>query len=349
MKADHQQRFQGHDGKAAGKASDADRRLRQADRLARVLRVLQLIQGRTCYDAAAIARELEVSERTVYRDLTVLELAGVPWLFDKTRQGYTVRPDFRFPTLNLTEDEILGQATATVLTQASGLDVSPGARPTTEKLAVVGEFEVQDLDEFLGLAEDPPGLVAGRRQHRELIRTVQWALLERKQLTGLYASPHEPRPVRLTLHPYRLALVKACWYVIGRPADGDQPRTFRITRFESLRMLDEPAEVPGDFDLRVYFGNAWAVYRGDVTYDIELLFTQDAADVVTETTWHHTQQVCRNKDGSVTLTFRVAGLNEIVRWVLGWAGRVKVVRPQELLELVVAQHRLAIEMQLGDR
>ena len=348
MRAKRQQRTRARERTTAGRTSDADRRLRQADRLARVMRVLQLIQGRACYDAGAIARELEVSERTVYRDLAVLELAGVPWLFDKTRQGYTVRPDFRFPTLNLTEDEILGQATATVLTQAAGLDVSPGARPTTEKLAATSDKAGRILREAQELIEVLDLKLADHRQHRELIRTVQWALLERKQLTGLYASPHEPRPVRLTLHPYRLALVKACWYVIGRPADGDQPRTFRITRFESLRMLDEPAEVPGDFDLRVYFGNAWAVYRGDVTYDIELLLTQDAADVVTETTWHHTQQVCRNKDGSVTLTFRVAGLNEIVRWVLGWGGRVKVVKPSELREMVIEQHRKAIEMNEGN-
>jgi predicted DNA-binding transcriptional regulator YafY len=345
MKADHQQRFQGHDGTAAGKASDADRRLRQADRLARVLRVLQLIQGRGCYDAAAIARELEVSERTVYRDLAVLELAGVPWLFDKTRQGYTVRPDFQFPTLNLTEDEILGQATATVLTQAAGLDVSPGARPTTEKLAATSEKAGRILREAQELIEVLDLKLADHRQHREFIRTVQWALLKRKQLIGLYASPYEPQPVKLTLHPYRLALVKACWYVIGRPADADQPRTFRVTRFKSLRMLDEPAQVPEDFDLRDYLGDAWGVFRGEVTYDIELLFTQDAADVVTETTWHHTQRMRRNKDGTVTLTFRVDGLNEIVRWVLGWGGRVKVVRPQELRGLVIAQHRQAIEMQ----
>jgi predicted DNA-binding transcriptional regulator YafY len=349
MKADHQQRFQGHDGTAAGKASDADRRLRQADRLARVLRVLQLIQGRGCYDAAAIARELEVSERTVYRDLAVLELAGVPWLFDKTRQGYTVRPDFQFPTLNLTEDEILGQATATVLTQAAGLDVSPGARPTTEKLAATSDKAGRILREAQELIEVLDLKLADHRQHREFIRTVQWALLKRKQLIGLYASPYEPQPVKLTLHPYRLALVKACWYVIGRPADADQPRTFRVTRFKSLRMLDEPAQVPEDFDLRAYFGNAWAVYRGEKSYGVELLFTKDAADVVTETTWHHTQQVRRHEDGTVTLTYRVDGLNEIVRWVLGWARRVKVVHPKELRERVIAQHRLAIEMQLGDR
>ena len=66
-----------------GKKPDAERRLRQADRLARVLRVLQLIQGRGRWDTKAIAQEIECSERTVYRDLAVLELAGVPWTYEK--------------------------------------------------------------------------------------------------------------------------------------------------------------------------------------------------------------------------------------------------------------------------
>jgi hypothetical protein len=51
--------------------------------------------------------------------------------------------------------------------------------------------------------------LADHSQHHETIRTVQWALLERKQLTGHYRSPYEPTPVKLTLHPYRLCLVKA--------------------------------------------------------------------------------------------------------------------------------------------
>jgi hypothetical protein len=62
--------------------------------------------------------------------------------------------------------------------------------------------------------------------------------------------------------------------------------------------------------LRAYFGNAWAVYRGDVSYEVEVRFVPEAAALVTETTWHHTQQARRNEDGSVTLSFRVDGLQE---------------------------------------
>ena len=80
--------------------------------------------------------------------------------------------------------------------------------------------------------------LADHSRHHELIRAVQWALIRGKQLTGTYASPYESKPKRLDLHPYRLCLVKQAWYLIARPQDAEQPRTFRITRFKSLRSLD---------------------------------------------------------------------------------------------------------------
>ncbi|RLS43199.1 MAG: transcriptional regulator [Planctomycetota bacterium] len=323
---------------------DADRRLRQADRIARVLRVLQLIQRPGRWDTAAIAREIECSVRTVYRDLAVLELAGVPWSFDRETASYKVRPDFQFPILNLTDDELLGQATATATSKASGLDVSKGARATTEKLATKAGGksetilrEAQQFTEVLDLK------LADHSRHLDVIRTVQWALIQRKQLVGLYESPYEARPVKLALHPYRLCLIKSAWYLIARPTTEDTPRTYRIVRFKSLRMSDHAAAIPADFDLRDYLGNAWGVFRGSESHEVELQFTKDAADVVTETVWHHTQKSRRNADGTVTMTFTVDGLEEIVRWVVGWAGRVRVTEPKALREKVIDQHRKAID------
>jgi predicted DNA-binding transcriptional regulator YafY len=114
--------------------------------------------------------------------------------------------------------------------------------------------------------------------------------------------------------------------------------------YNSLHKLDVTADVPEDFDLRAYFGDAWAVFRGDRSYHVEVRFAPEAAPLVIETTWHHTQQARRHKDGSVTLTFRVDGLEEIARWLLGWAGWVEVVRPAELRAMVVEQLRRALEL-----
>jgi predicted DNA-binding transcriptional regulator YafY len=108
-------------------------------------------------------------------------------------------------------------------------------------------------------------------------------------------------------------------------------------------MTDKAAVIPREFNLRDYFGNAWSVYRGTDSHDVELLFEKGAADIVTETIWHHTQKARRHSNGTVTLTFTVDGLDEIVRWIVGWAGRVKVIAPEALKKKVVDQHRKAIE------
>lgn len=319
--------------------------MRQNARIARVLRVLELIQSRGRWNAKAMAQELEYSERTIYRDLQVLELAGIPWFFDEHDQCYRVRPDCRFPVLSLTDDELVGQAIATVATKAKGLDIGSGASPTTRKLAAKSAESAQsilaDAERLIAIFDLK---LADHSRHQEIFKTVQWAVLKRKQLTGQYESPYESKPVTLRLHPYRLCLVKNAWYVIGRPVDEKELRTYRVARFKTLRMLDQPADVPDDFDLRRYFGNAWAVYRGEKTYDIEIWFTPEAAKIVTETQWHDTQKVVKQKDGSVILQFRIDGLAEITHWVLAWTGKAKVLQPKELRDLVVGKLRQALEL-----
>lgn len=81
------------------KRTDAERRLRQCERLGRLLRVLRCISGPGRWDAEALARELEVSPRTIHRDLQTLTMAAVPVFYDRESQAYRVRPGFRFPLL----------------------------------------------------------------------------------------------------------------------------------------------------------------------------------------------------------------------------------------------------------
>lgn len=323
---------------------DADRRLRQADRLSRVMRMLQLLLSRGRWNARDIAAEQECSERTVYRDMQVLELAGIPVEFDADDRCYRVRQDFRFPSLNVTEDEALGQGTAAAITAGPGLDINTGAKPVTQKLAGVAK---EALAQILRDAEELVSVLdlklADHSRHKDIIRTIQWALVKRKVVSGTYRSPHEAEEVKLQLHPYRLCLVKQSWYLIACPVGEQAPRTYRVARFKTLRMLDTNAEVPEDFDLKSYFGNAWAVYRGDRSFNVEILFTKEAAGTVIEGVWHHTQKVHKHKDGSVMLTFQVDGLNEIVRWVLGWGSRANVIQPPELREMILAQLNQSIE------
>jgi predicted DNA-binding transcriptional regulator YafY len=316
--------------------------------MANVMRLQELLLGRGRWNVKSLAAELDCSEKTIHRYLAVLEIAGVPWYYDSHDRCYRVRPGFKFPVVNLTPDELLLQAAATAMTRAAGIAAGADAKPATRKIAAACSQEVADM---LADAEAVMTVLdlklADHSRHQEMIRTVQWALVRKKQVTGQYLTPYQAKPVRLALHPYRLCFAGQAWYLIARSVEGKLPKTYRIARFQSLRMIDAPAQRPPKFSLEQYFGNAWGVYRGQETFDVEIEFSKEAAPLVLETRWHKTQQVKRQPDGRAILSFRVDGLEEILSWVLGWSGWAKVIKPEKLREMVGEKLRTAMAMNGG--
>lgn len=87
--------------KVSARKSDAERRMRQGQRLARVVRALRCIAGPGRWDAGALAQELEVSVRSVHRILAVLTEAGIPFKYDPDTRSYRVPKGFSFPGLDI--------------------------------------------------------------------------------------------------------------------------------------------------------------------------------------------------------------------------------------------------------
>ncbi len=184
--------------------------------------------------------------------------------------------------MNLSDEELIGQSTANVITSAPGLDVTRGTAPATRKLKANSRQQVakilEDVEKVTAVLDLK---LADHSRSHETIRTIQWALCQRRKLTGTYARPYEEKPKRLELHPYRLCLVKQALYLVARTEGSDQPQTYRLARFKTLRPLDAPSVVPNDFDLKTYFGNAWGVYRGTQPYPVKVRVSKDAAELVT--------------------------------------------------------------------
>lgn len=112
--------------------SDTDRRLRQCERLSRLLRTLHLIMGKGRWDADGLAEELECSRRTVYRLLQTLSMAGVPWFFDEQSRAYRVRPGFKFPLIEPDEKR------------------TRSADRSTPEMIALAEKLVHDAEAFIG-------------------------------------------------------------------------------------------------------------------------------------------------------------------------------------------------------
>ena len=194
---------------------------------------------------------------------------------------------------------------------------------------------------FAGFDDSPHLIQTHIRQSNGLASAIPDQFLHR---FPCIQSPYETKQVKLTIHPYRLCLVKQAWYVVGHVAGETAAKTFRVARFKSLRATEKPADTPDNFDLREHFGNAWSVYRGKHRYDIELKFEPDAAKVVTETIWHHTQKVKKQSGGRVAISFQVDGLDEILHWILTWAGKVTVIKPEVLRKKLNHTLTQALEM-----
>src|SRR4051812_42768611 len=79
-------------------------------RIHRLLKILTLIQGSKGWTAKTLATECHTTERTIYRDMKMLEGAGIPYFYDEEKKCYGVRRDFFMPPVQLTLDESLALA-----------------------------------------------------------------------------------------------------------------------------------------------------------------------------------------------------------------------------------------------
>jgi predicted DNA-binding transcriptional regulator YafY len=145
----------------ARKRSDAERRVRHSDRLARFLRVLQLIRGPGNWNAQSIAQELDCSERTVYRDLQTLSTAGMPLYFDELNQACKIREAYRGHRLDIPErtEPESGAADEPPADQDDPRSIVTLAKEAAQRLLVEAERVVQALDRLSQAIEE----IAGRR------------------------------------------------------------------------------------------------------------------------------------------------------------------------------------------
>ncbi|MBQ0852332.1 YafY family transcriptional regulator [Streptomyces sp. BH-SS-21] len=226
---------------------------------ARLVSILLLLQTRGRMTAAALAEELEVSVRTVYRDVEALSEAGVPLYGDAGHAGgYRLLDGYRTRLTGLTA----GEAEALFLAGAPGpaaeLGLGPLLAAAQLKVRAALPSELREhADRVSGRFHlDAPGWYAGTGDGAALyLPAVADAVWNSRVLHVLYRRWREPTDVRRRLEPYGLVLKAGRWYVVAGPG----PRTFRVDQILELVAGDEEFSRPDAFDLGAY----WAAYQRD--------------------------------------------------------------------------------------
>jgi len=108
---------------------------------------------------------------------------------------------------------------------------------------------------------------------------------------------------------------------------------FVLDRIKMLRVTDEKFAPPKDFRLDDFMCHSFKVMH-DELYTLKVRISPGWARWVGEKIWHESQKITKLLDGGLEITFRVAGLDEIKRWILSFGPEAIVLEPPKLREMV---------------
>ncbi|MEV4800201.1 YafY family protein [Nonomuraea sp. NPDC049421] len=310
-------------------------------RASRLLSLLLLLQTRGRMTASEIADELEVSVRTVYRDVEALSAAGVPVYSDRgPAGGYQLLDGYRTRLNGLTAEE------------ASALFLAGLPGPAAE--LGLGEFAANAELKLLAALPPEPRSQAASMRERFLLDVPGWyrSADDVPHLSEVAEAVWDQRPLHMTyrrwgkqevdrvIHPYGLVLKGGSWYLVAAPPGGS-PRTYRVARILTLETMPGRFARPEGFELAAF----WREYAQEFR---ERMYTAEAviklapgrgdllaytmgADVVGAALAAAGEP---DPEGWLTLTVPVESLTH-ARWLLLRMGAdVEVLGPPELRTLM---------------
>ncbi len=229
-------------------------------RAERLVSIVLLLQTRGRMTAQELAQRLEVSERTIYRDLSALSLAGVPVYAERgPGGGCALVEGYRTTLTGMNEAEV-----RTLL-----ISSAPG--PLAD-LGLGGAFEAA----FLKLLAAVPAShreTAERMRQRVHLDAASWGHSGEVEphLAAIHEAVWHERRLQLTyrkstgelveriVDPLGLVAKASVWYLVGSVSG--ELRVFKVSRVRAVQLLEEPCQRPSDFDLASYWAESSARFK----------------------------------------------------------------------------------------
>ena len=318
--------------------------------LRRILELERKIRDGEYPNCITFAEYAEVSQKTVQRDIDYLrDQLEAPIEYDRIRKGYYyTTPNWFLPSLVVNEADIFSFVTALrSLEQYRGSPASKAFDSVFHRIqellpdkVTIGQGSTFDRISFTA----PPS----KPVDEKIWNTVIECLLQQRSLKMTYRSFHAKTAKPYVINPYHVANLQGEWYVFGTDGD-DDVRQYAMPRIQSAELTNSTFDIPKSFDPKKLLSGAFGRFAaGNQIYKVKLMFDADVADWVTERQWHETQKLKKKRDGRIELSFEVAGLYEVERWVLSWGSSVKVLGPKELVQAVSREVELMSQRYEGN-
>jgi len=303
-------------------------------RASRLVSLLLLLQTRGQMTAAELARELEISIRTVHRDVEALAESGVPIYAERgLRGGIRLVDGYRTRLTGLTADE----AEALFLSGLPGpaAELGLGTVMAAARLKVLAALPGELRGRATRLVERFHLDAAGWFQADEPVPSL--ATLADAVWSGLRVDIEYDRGQTVSsrfLDPLGLVLKAGVWYLVAL-AEG-QPRTYRVSRVRAATTLDERVERPPDFDLATFWAESSAAYereaaRVDVTVRADPERLDHLRTAVGSQAVASAERIAvADPDGWIRLRLRLDWPDEVPARLLAAGASIEVLDPPEI-------------------
>ena len=307
--------------------------------LQRMLQLHREIQAGRFPNCRKLANALEVSPKTIQRDIEFMRSRlNLPIEYDQLQFGfYYTEPVTHFPSINVTEGEVVALFVAQkALEQYKGTSfekpLHAAFRKITDGLRETVTFSWDTLDSAISFRGN--GTTVG---DVDLFEALSKAVLRSQELIFEYKKVSGMRYERRHVQPYHLGCVNNQWYLFAFDLARKELRTFALPRVRKAQLTNAKFQRPADFTIAKHLGGAFGVFAGTEKLLVRIRFDAFAARLVSERQWHPSQKIRtlgkQGRDG-IELTMELASIEEVKRWVLSWGGHARVIEPKELADRV---------------
>lgn len=320
-------------------------------RASRLVSLLLLLQARGRMTAQELADELEVSLRTIYRDVESLSAAGVPVYADRgPAGGYRLVDGYRTRLTGLSGEEAVSLLFSGMPGPAAELGLGTVLAAAELKLMaalpkVVAERAGRVRERF---HLDVPGWFHGG-EPTPFLTAVADAVWNQHRLRVLYSRWKKPTPVTRTIDPLGLVLKAGHWYLVAR-SDGED-RTYRVDRVRELETLEEEFERPADFDLAAFWRAYLERFHGGMfTGEAVVRFSPEAMTRLVHLLTPAVIRAARDNagepdaDGWVRTVIPIESIRHAHAELMRFGGDAEVLEPAELRERMAASARAVVEI-----
>lgn len=285
-------------------------------------------------NASSLAAEIEVSTKTIHRDLEFMrDRMSLPLAFNSDRNGYYYTETVNaFPTMQITEGEIFALVVAEkALQQYRGTTFEKPLLSAIRKIESSLPKQVSiNLDEW-------EQAISFRTSAEPLLEfktfdVLAKAVSQQMQLRICYRKPGRRQCELRLIDPYHLANINGEWFLFAYDHRRRDIRTFVPSRIRSICRTGATFERTHGFSLKDRLRNSFGVHSAEGDFHVVIRFEASVADYIREKKWHSSQVMRELRGGAVELRLRLSSLQEIERWILGWGGTATVIRPRRLIE-----------------